>query len=264
MGLIEDFYGKYNEEKRLLRPYGRVEYITTMKYIHDAIGDRKGLSIIDVGAATGRYAIPLAEEGHEVTAVDLVNYNLGILRQKAERAGIRNITAKRANALDLRRFPADHYDIVLFLGPMYHLFTEEEKIRALSEAARILKPGGTLFAAYIMNEFGVILRGFREGQVMEALKDGKLDPTDFHIHNTIEDLFSFDRTEDMERYRIAAGLARIRTISADGPTNYMREEVTAMDGETFDAFVRFHLATCERPDLLGAGNHCVDILTKNV
>jgi len=263
MGYLEDYYGKYNEEKRLLRPYGRVEYLTTMKYIEHAIGDRKGLEILDVGAGTGRYAVPLAEEGHSVTAVELVPYNLGILRQKAEKAGLKNLIGKQGNALNLRKYPSDHYDLVLFLGPMYHLFTEEEKIRALSEARRVLKPGGSLFVAYIMNEFGVMIRGFREGAVLEVLKNGKLDPDTFHIRNTPEDLFSFDRTEDMERYRLGAGLIRQKLISADGPTNYIREAVTAMDEETFRAFLAFHYATCERPDLLGAGNHCVDILTKD-
>jgi len=262
MGILEEYYGKYNEEKRLLRPYGRVEYLTTMKYIREAAGERKKLKILDVGAGTGRYAIPLAEEGHEVTAVELVPYNLGILRQKAERAGLTNIIAKQGNALNLRKYPADTYDIVLFLGPVYHLFNDEDKISALKEARRVLKPGGALFVAYIMNEFGVMIRGFREGTVLEALESGKLDRTDFHIRNTLEDLFSFDRTEDMERYRLSAGLDRIKTISADGPTNYIREQVTAMDEKTFEAFLAFHYATCERADLLGAGNHCVDILTK--
>ena len=261
MNEIETFYNKYNEEKRLLRPYGRVEYLTTMKYIHDFIGNRQALKIIDIGCATGRYAIPLAEEGHEITGVDLVNYHLGILRQKAERLGLNNITAKKGDALNLSKYPESAYDIVLNLGPMYHLFSEEDKVKALSECYRLLKPGGTMFTAYCLNEFGVILYAFREGKLKESLEKGKLDES-FHIRNDITDLFSFDRTEDIERYNTAAGVKRIKIVSADGPTNYMRELVTQMDEETFEGFMRFHLSTCERGDLLGAGNHALDIATK--
>ena len=261
MGELEEYYGKYNEEKRLLRPYGRVEYLTTMHYIHEAIGGRQGLKILDVGAATGRYTIPLAEEGHEVTAVELVKYNLGILKQKAEREGLSNVTAMQGNALNLKKIASDAYDIVLFLGPMYHLFSEAEKVQALSEAKRVVKPGGRIFTAYVMNEFGVITHAFKDGFVKEAVRNGKLD-ADFHIRNTIEDLFSFDRLEDTERYFQAAGLRREKIISADGATNYMRETVTDMDAETFDLFMKYQLSTCERMDLMGAANHTVDILYK--
>ena len=261
MNEIEAFYNKYNEEKRLLRPYGRVEYLTTMKYIHEEIGGRNNLEIMDLGCATGRYSLPLAEEGHRITAVDLVNYHLGILRQKAERQGITNITVKKGDALNLSKFPENRYDIILCLGPMYHVFSEEDKVRVLQECRRLLKPEGTLFTAYCMNEFGVILYAFREGQLKKSLENGKLDES-FHIRNDISDLFSFDRLEDIDRYNEKAGLVRKKIISSDGPANYMRELITAMDEETFEGFMRYHLSSCERPELLGAGNHTLDILRR--
>ena len=77
---LEKYYNKFNEEKRLTRRHGQVEFITSMKYIHECIGDRKCVKILDIGAGTGRYSVALAEEGHDVTAVELVKYNLGILK----------------------------------------------------------------------------------------------------------------------------------------------------------------------------------------
>lgn len=79
---LEKYYNKFNEEKRLTRRHGQVEFITSMKYIHECIGDRKCVKILDIGAGTGRYSVALAEEGHDVTAVELVKYNLGILKSK--------------------------------------------------------------------------------------------------------------------------------------------------------------------------------------
>ena len=57
-----------------------------------------------------------------------------------------------------------------------------------------------------------------------------------------------------------AGLERIKLIAADGPADYMRRELNAMDEETFKLFLDYQLATCERPELLGASSHLVDIL----
>ena len=258
---LKEYYGKYNEEKRLLHRYGQIEFRTTMYYIENVIGKRKGLKILDVGCATGRYLIPLAEEGHELTGVDYVNYNLGILRQKAERLGL-SIEAKQGDARDLSRYPDDYYDIVLFLGPMYHLFTEEDKVRALNEAKRVLKPGGALFAGYIMNEFGIIRFGVMDGNIAESAAKGKLDEQ-FHIRNTEEDLFSFDTLDDIDRYRNKVGLRRLKILSQDGPTNYMRQAVEALTDEAYELFYSYHLSTCERTDLLGAGCHTLDILTKD-
>ena len=256
MDRLTEYYNKFNEEKRLLRPYGRVEYLTTMKYIHDFIGERKNLEILDVGAGTGRYAVPLSQEGHAVTAVEPVNYNLGILKQKKS-----GVNAFHGNALRLKKCPSEHYDIVLELGPMYHLFTEDDRIQALLEAKRVLKKDGILFTAWCMNEYAVLIHGFREGAVKASLENGKLNG-DFHVNNTEEDLYSFVRISDIDRLNEAAGLKRVKILSSDGPANYMRKEITAMDEETFSLFMDYHLKTCEYPELLGAGGHILDILTK--
>ena len=78
------------------------------------------------------------------------------------------ITVAEGNATDLSAY-ADHaYDITLLLGPMYHLFTEEEKKRALSEAVRVTKPGGILFVAYCMNDATVIQYGFMRGNLLNG------------------------------------------------------------------------------------------------
>ena len=79
---LEKYYNKFNEEKRLTSRHGQVEFITSMKYIHKYLPVDKSAKILDVGAGTGRYSVQLAEEGYDVTAVELVKYNLGILKKK--------------------------------------------------------------------------------------------------------------------------------------------------------------------------------------
>lgn len=267
-------YNKFNEDKRLTRRHGQVEYITTMQYIHKYLEILQGenakdttLQILDIGAGTGRYAVELAKEGHDVTAVEYVKYNLGRLKQNAnaakkdcQEAGKEFLLqAYQGDARKLKRFAEDTFDLTLLFGPMYHLYSFEDKLQALMEAKRVTKPDGYILVAYLMNEYGVLTYGFKEGNAIACIEDGRLDDN-FHCHSTEKDLYDYVRLEDMKELRDAAGLEHVQTISADGPADYMRRELNAMSEEMFAKFIEYHLSTCERPELLGAGAHTVDIL----
>lgn len=257
---LEAYYGKFNEEKRLNSRHGQVEFKTSMHYIHRYLeniraGRTNGeIRILDIGAGTGRYSVPLAEEGYDVTAVELVRHNLGRLKAKGS-----TVKAYQGNALKLSRFPDDGFDLTLLFGPMYHLHAAEEKERALLEAKRVTKPGGIILVAYIMNEFSVITYAFKERHIKEALSDGMLDET-YHTTEKGNPLYSMVRLEEIEALDRAAGLKREQIIAADGAANYIRPFLNALDEEEFQAFMDYHLATCERMDLMGASSHTVDIL----
>ena len=267
-------YNKFNEDKRLTRRHGQVEYITTMQYIHKYIEALQGenakdttLRILDIGAGTGRYAVELAKEDHDVTAVEYVKYNLGRLKQNAnvakkecQEAGKEFLLqAYQGDARKLKRFAEDTFDLTLLFGPMDHLYSFEDKLQALMEAKRVTKPDGYILVAYLMNEYGVLTYGFKEGNAIACIEDGRLDEN-FHCRSTEKELYDYVRLEDMKELRDAAGLEHVQTISADGPADYMRRELNAMSEEMFAKFIEYHLSTCERPELLGAGAHTVDIL----
>lgn len=251
---LERYYNKFNEEKRLNSRHGQVEFITTMRYIHACLEKTGGGRILDVGAGTGRYAVPLAGEGYDVTAVELVRYNLGILKAKGSA-----VKAYQGNAMNLRRFEDACFDLTLLLGPMYHLFSFEDKLKALSEAKRVTRPGGRILVAYCMNEYCVLTYAFKEGHIRECMEQKRLTE-DFHSVSSPEELYDYVRLEDIDRLNAAAGLTRWKIISTDGPANYMRPVLNAMDEESFRYFVDYHLSACERPELLGAGAHTLDML----
>ncbi|MGN1160138.1 MAG: methyltransferase domain-containing protein [Lachnospiraceae bacterium] len=275
---LEEYYNKFNEDKRLTKPHGQVEYRTSMKYIHAYLeeldnkkrqelvsdteegADRANvLKILDIGAGTGRYALALAGEGYDVTAVEPVRHNLSRLKQKDTEGKVK---AYQGNALCLKRFEDESFDLTLLFGPMYHLFAFEDKLKALREAIRVTKPGGYILVAYIMNEYGVLSYGFKEGHIRECLADGRLDEN-FHCVSEPKDLYDYVRLEDIGKLNESAGVRRIKIVAADGPANYMRPLLHRMDDETFELFMQYHLSTCERPELLGASAHVVDILQKN-
>ena len=290
---LEQYYNKFNEEKRLQSRHGQVEYHTTMHYIHryldrlqeeqknwmkqkggaaipsgaailhkearqrvesDRHVEHTPLRIIDIGAGTGRYSVALAEEGYDVTAVELVKYNLGILKQKGA-----NVKAYQGNALKLKRFADNSFDLALLFGPMYHLHSDEEHVQALAEAKRVVRSGGYIMVAYVMNDYSVIKYGFMENHIAERMKRGELTD-DFQILHNENELYDYARLEQIDAWNAAAGLSRELMIAPDGPADYIRPMLNAMDEETFELFLQYQLKNCERRELLGASSHTLDIL----
>ena len=259
MSFLEEYYKKYDEEGRLLSRHGQVEYLTTMRYIEECLEGISDPSILEVGAGTGRYSVALAKKGVQVTAVELVEHNLQMLRSKLD--GTEPINAMQGNALELSMFPDNTFDLTMLLGPMYHLYKKEEKLRALSEAVRVTKPGGHILVAYCMNEPTVIQYVFGMNHLQEVMDLNMLTP-DWHCISEPKDLFELVRTEDIAELDAAVPVKRIKLVATDGATNYMREYIDAMDDETFSKWMDYHFTICERQDLIGASHHTLDILRK--
>lgn len=155
--VLAQYYGGYDEDSRLLSPHGQVEFITTMRYVERYL--RPGMRVLEIGAGTGRYSHSLARQGYRVDAVELIESNIEIFRQNTQTG--EDIRVIQGDARDLGGMGG--YDITLLLGPMYHLFTQEDKERALSEAVRVTKPGGVVFAAYCMADPSILCHGFMGG-----------------------------------------------------------------------------------------------------
>ena len=259
MNYLEEYYNNYNEEGRLLSQHGQVEYITTQKYIHDCIREVSAKRILEIGAGTGRYSIALAREGFDVTAVELIPHNIDLLKQKLN--GTEQINVLQGNALDLSCLEDNCFDITLVLGPMYHLYSKQEKVRALGEAVRVTRPGGYILTAYCMNEPTVIQYVFAQNKLSEIL-DFHMLTDDWHCISEPKDLFELIRTEEIEELDQTVCADRIRLVATDGATNYMRSFIDGMDTETFMKWMEYHFTICERQDLIGASHHTLDILRK--
>lgn len=250
------YYNKFNEDKRLNSKYGQIEFLTSLKYIHEYLEKMDTPKIIDIGAGSGRYSATLAEDGYDVTAVELVKHNLRMIEQKSDK-----VKAYQGNAVNLSRFKDETFDLVLLFGPMYHLCDKESQVKALLEAKRIAKKGAVIMVAYCMNEFAVITHGFKDNNIKECIQNGLLDDN-FHCLARPDDLYNVVRLDDINELNDKAGLTRIKIITPDGPASYIRNVLNKMDDETFDLFIKYHLATCERQELIGASAHTLDILKK--
>lgn len=255
---LSKFYGSYDEEGRLLSKHGSVEYLTTMRYIEKYL--RPGMRILEIGAATGRYSHALAQRGYQVDAVELIPHNIEIFKEKT--APGENVTIRQGNAKNLEFFADDTFDITLLLGPMYHLFTKEEQTQALTEAIRVTKPGGIIFAAYCGNEATMIQYCFGRGMIREKRYRDLIDPVTFKAASDPAELFELYRKEDIDALMAELHVERLHYVGTDLATNYMRATIDEMEDELFDLYLQYHFAICERDDLVGASHHILDVFRK--
>ena len=249
---IEKHYNKHPEDLRLQRRHGMVEFETTMHHLHRFL--KSGQQILDIGAGTGRYTSALMTEGFQVKAVELVKRNIEVFLKREPEADV-----VQGDARNMSFIPTATADVTLLLGPLYHLIGDEEKLKALNEAKRITKPNGLIFVAYLMNEYSILSYCFDEERIGDFLARGVVDK-DFHIQANEDELYDYVRIEDINRLNEKAGLQRVTIFSPDGAADYMRTRLNQMSEETFAHFIEFQKCISERPDLIGAGSHVVDVV----
>lgn len=136
---IEKYYEGYDEDSRLIKDNShRVEFITTTHVLDDKI--KAGSKILDVGAETGRYSSYYFSKGNKITALDIVPKNVEIMKEKFKAVDSESLEIKLGDAKDLSLFESNTFDVVLCLGPIYHLLKQEDRIKCIDECLRVLKP----------------------------------------------------------------------------------------------------------------------------
>lgn len=257
---LNDFYSGYDEEGRLVKRSGQVEYATTMRYIQKYL--RPTSRVLEIGAGTGRYAVTLAGQGYDVTAVELVPHNLEILRSKI--TADMSIRAIQGNGLDLSMLQNETFDLTLMLGPMYHLYTEADKKRAISEALRVTKTGGMVMVAYCVPEGTLLDYVFLQGHLREVLVAKMLDPNTFETGASPEGIYLFEmvRKPEIDRLMAKFPVERLHYVATDGISFFFRDRLEELDEESFQMLLKYHLTVCENPDLVGATAHSLDIFRR--
>lgn len=139
-----EYYKHYDEDGRLER-HPTEFFVTT--FLLDSLISPTAV-ILDVAGGTGKYAFYYAEKGHSVTLRDAVKKHIDLAQESISRLGIKNVCAKVGDARDLRDIAAKSHDVVLFMGPAYHLWMQELRI-AIAESLRVLKNKGILVVAYV-------------------------------------------------------------------------------------------------------------------
>jgi len=257
MNEIMEYYKHYDEDGRLLRKNRRPEYILTMEYIEKYLFD--DAKILEIGAGTGRYSIALADKGYDVTSVELVPHNIEIMQKKVKAE--HNIKIIEGNAVDLSFLKDETFDIVLLLGPMYHLFTDEDKHAALSEAIRVAKTGGVIYVAYCNNDT-CMYKMFYERRILGLLDKGLISD-DYHAKSSPNMIFELYRKPEIDEMMKRYYVTRLHFVGVDMLSYVVNNKLNRLNKREFSEYMRFLHSICERDDLTGFSIHMLDIFRKD-
>ena len=209
------FYGSGTFERdRLGAGRGKLEFIRTQELLRRFLPDPPG-RVLDVGGGPGNYATWLAEDGYEVKLIDATPQ---LVEQARRRAGEPPaFEAAVGDARDLAE-PDESADAVLLLGPLYHLPARDNRMKALAEAHRVLRPGGLLAAAAI-SRYTIVLdllraRQAEQGTLIEladVLADGQL------LKSETFTTAYFHQPQELRDELLTAGLTEVRVLAVEGP-----------------------------------------------
>ena len=145
---------------------------------------RPGERLLDIGGGPGRYSVYFAQKGCALTLVDLSAQSVALAQQKAAAHGV-TIRALCHNCLELDALELGEFDHVFLMGPLYHLKAREDRERAVRLALEKLRPGGLLYASFILNFAGFLfdmkngpdllpadIRNGSAQQLLDAIVDG--------------------------------------------------------------------------------------------
>jgi SAM-dependent methyltransferase len=262
--VITDYYERAPEEARLEQGPFQLEAARTRELIQRFAPPPPG-TVVDIGGAAGAYALWLAQAGYVVHLLDAVP-RLVAEAQRRSAAAERPLASCRvgdARALDLSGETAD---VVLLLGPLYHLTQPGDRARSLQEAARVLKPGGWLFAAAISRWASAL-----DGLTRDLLQDPRFAPIveqdlrDGQHRNPTErlDYFTtayFHRPEELAGEVQAAGLVLDGVYGVEGPGWILPDVAERMaDAHRREALLRVARIVETEPSVLGSSAHLLAV-----
>lgn len=175
---LRRYYEHFDEWARLETPSGRLEWLRAIEVVDRWLPP--GSAVLDLGGGPGRLAIRLARAGHRVVLADLSPRLVAEARLRANEADVVLDTVE-ADARDLSRWATASFDVVLAFGPFYHLTDPADRVVAVEQIARVVRPGGRLLAQVIPRLSGVqglferasvVPRQVGVGAIMRALADG--------------------------------------------------------------------------------------------
>jgi SAM-dependent methyltransferase len=221
-GQIIDHYDRYDERERLKHDIGPLEQLRTQELMARFLPPAPAV-VLDVGGASGVYSFWLAGLGYSVHLVDIVPRHIEQAQAAARQAGSPRLASLRIG--DARRldFAAESAAAIIMHGPLYHLPDRPDRLLAIAEARRVLRPGGLLLAFAITRYAGLIY-GLLRGHVFdpaylrmirtEVQTGHRQDPPDWLV--TFPNAF-FHHPDELKAELEEGGLVHDRTLGILGP-----------------------------------------------
>jgi S-adenosylmethionine-dependent methyltransferase len=263
---VEASYDQQPEREWERMDRHRTEFAVTLRALAEHLPPPPA-RLLDCGGGPGRYAIELTRRGYDVALFDLSAECLRLAREKAAEAGVTLASFEKGTATDLTRFPDDTFDAVLLMGPLYHLLEKTDRRQALAEAARVLKPGGPLFAAFISRhavlryaaahdptwplEHPDLLESVLTGGVLPPRGEKGLAFVAYFIHPT--EVIPLCRQ---------AGIETVTVLGVEGVVSMIEEQVNALSGKAWERWVDLNYQLASDPSIHGCVEHLLAIGAK--
>lgn len=255
---VRDYYNQ-NAESELKRLSVRsLEYEVTRRFLDKFLPTQA--TVLDVGSGPGRYAIPLAKQGHSVTLVDISGECLRLAAEEAHRSGIRFERTIVTDGRDLSGISDAAFDGVLCLGPLYHLHQEEDRKKVISQCLRVLKTGGVVFLGFISKYAPIsdlvktnpakILE--RKNILHQFIKTGRQDYKQSHAGWT--DAYFIDPLE-LRGIMATFPLTEVALAGVEGMIAQSEGKVCEQSGPVFEAWVEFTYDTAQEKSMIACSEH---------
>ncbi len=254
---VRDFYDRIMEYEWTRLDHYVLEYATVRHYLGRYL-PQPPARIIDIGGGPGRYAVLLAQQGYDVTMIDLVPHNVEWANAHFHDLGLAgNARAMVGDARTLDGLADGAFDAALLLGPLYHLPHVMDRTSAVRELRRVLRPGGVAFSMMLTRAAAIYegINRWPEGildsaGVQQLLATGagfnfEQDPHDF------EGVY-FALTDEIAPLHETAGLERLALAGCEAMLGGRRAQIEQMSPEIRAGWIGLVLQTCEDPAILGA------------
>lgn len=255
MEAVRDFYDRIVAYEWSRLDHYVLEFAVTRHYLQKYLPPPPA-RIVDIGAGPGRYAALLAQQGYDLTVLDLSQRSIEWAKQRMADAGV-TAHVEIADARDLSRFAAGTFDAALMMGPLYHLPDEADRRRAVSEMRRVLRPDGLAFTM-TLTRAAAIYEGFNRWP------EGILDTAGVQRLLTTGSGFNFERDphdfegvyfalpDQIQPLHESVGLSTLALVGCEAMLGGRREAIERLPTDVRQAWINLVLQVCEDPSMLGA------------
>jgi SAM-dependent methyltransferase len=259
---IAAYYNNDPERERSRLERHQLEHDLTLRYLNQYLPARA--CILEIGAATGRYTLELAKQGHRITALDLSAANIEICKERLVEERLQeNVQLAVADARDLSEVTEGEFDAVLLMGPLYHLIEETDRKMALKEATDRLRKDGIIFSAYI-SRFGImgdLLRNLPswiedQAEVRSLLERGK-QPDEYPRDGAFRGYFA--RASEIAPLHESIGFETLALAAVEPAISADDESYNKLEGKQRQLWLDLLYTISMEETILGASRHLLYI-----
>jgi len=259
---IVEYYNANSELEHTRLERHQLEYDLTWRYLErylPSVG-----TILEVGAAAGRYTVELAKRGYQVSAVDMSAGLLEMCRKNLAQTGLAGrVELLLADARDLPgAVTGKEFDAALLMGPLYHLVAEADRKLALQQACERLRPGGVLFSAFI-SRYGIMCDLIKDHpawieeqtEVRSVLEKGR-SPDDYP-RGGFRGYFA--QVCEIAPLHEALGLETLALVGVEPAISADDESYNKLEGKQRQLWLDLFQEMGAEPSIIGASRHLLYI-----